>query len=183
VYGDEGRVRIDFKTKGLKKARNIMLALGKMGAAYRAIEMHGKQRQGEGERGTNADVKDYLAEGGRDLGPNEDDAHKAAVAYVAQAEKFLRLQQDVKKPPSAQAANQASAKAFTNAARVVQRILADRVDKSEDQDGTAEKVTAPYAKARAAEYGIPDDQSQVFKASGQLLANLQGTGGLKLKKK
>ncbi len=176
-------MRIDFKTKGLKKARNMMLALGKMGAAYRGIEMHGRQRQGAGERGTNADVKENLALGGRDLGPNDDDAQKAALEYVRVANQFMRQQVDTAKPPSAQAANMASAKAFRKCATIVQRILADRVDKSEDKDGQADKVGDKYSKARAAKYGIPDDQMQVFKASGQLLANLQGSGGLKLVKK
>jgi len=176
-------LRIDFKTKGLKKARNMMLALGKMGAAYRGIEMHGRARQGAGERGTNADVKEWLAEGGRDIGPSDEDAQKAAAEYVRVAEQFMRQQVDTKKPPSAQAANHASAKAFRRCAAIVQRILADRVDKSEDMDGQADAVTKAYAKARAAKFGISDDQNQVFKASGQLLGNLQGSGGLKLVKK
>ena len=184
VHGDEGRiVRIDFKSKGMDKARNMMTALAKMGAAYRGIEMHGKSRQGAGERGTNADVKDYLAAGGRDIGPSADDAEKAAREYVKQAEAYLRMQTDTKKPPSAQSANHASARAFKRAATIVQRILADRVDKSEDMDGQADSVTEAYAKARAAKYGVPDDTNQVLTASGQLAANLQGSGGLKLVKK
>jgi len=175
-------VRIDFKATGPNKAQNMMNALGKMGAAYRGIEMHGLGRQGQGERGTNADVKEWLAEGGRDIGPNDEDAKKAAEEYVKVAEMFLRQQTD-KKPPSAQAANMASAKAFRDAATVVQKILAGRVDKGEDKDGNVKEVTEAYAKARAAKYGIPDSTSEILKASGQLLANLQGQGGLKLVKK
>lgn len=168
---------IEFKTKGLKKARNMMLALGKMGAAYRGIEFPATSRKGPGEKGTNADVIDHLREGGRDIGPNEDDAQKAAEAYVKHAEIFMRQQRDVKKPPSAAKANEASAKAFRAAGAIVQKILVARVDKGEDMNGQVIPVDPAYAKARAAQHEMVDDVNVVLKASGQLDADLARATG------
>jgi len=172
-------VRINFKTKGMDKARNMMTALAKMGASHRGIQFLATNRRGKGEKGTNADVAAYLKEGGRDLGPSEEDAKKAAEAYVKVAEQFLRMQTDTKKPPSAGMANNASAKAYRLAAAVVQKMITARIDKSEDIDGQADPVTEEYAKWRAAKFQMADDTGQVFKASGQLLANYaQGSGKL-----
>lgn len=165
-------MKIDFQAKGLDKARNMMDALGKMGAAHRAISLGAMSRKGEGESGTNADVKENLALGGRDIGPNEEDARMAAEAYVKQAEKFMRMQTDAKKPPSAQAANQASKLALKMAADVVSGILVERVEKSEDKDGKVVEVSEDYAKWRSGKFSMPDDQMIVFRASGQLLSNL-----------
>ena len=175
-------MHMSVKTKGFNKAKNMITLLAKMGAAYQGIEFPAASRKGPGEKGTNSDVVEHLKDGGRDLGPSEEDATKAAQAYVKVVEQFLRMQPDIKTPPTAAKASMASAKAFRAAAAVVQKILTDRVDKSEDVDGQADEVTKEYAKWRAAKFSMSDDQNQVFKASGQLLANLaQGTGKLKRK--
>jgi len=173
-------MQISMKATGMNKARNMMAALAKFGAAYTGIEVGADARKGLGEKGTNADVTEWLAEGGRDLGPSEKDATAAAKMYVKHAEKFLRMQTDTKKPPSARAANQACGFALRRAAEVIRDIMTDRINKGEDMNGNIKKVTKAYATARAAEFEMADDQMQVFKASGQLLANF-ASGRAKLK--
>ena len=182
MYHYEGRLKLDVKAVGLGKAKHIVTALALMNSAYRGIVMNGLSRKGEGEKGTNADVKEYLAEGGRDIGPNDEDGEKAAAAYAVIAETFMRLQNE-KTPPTQAMANNWGKKAYTAAAEAVNAEMAKRVDKGEDKDGQVIEVTPEYAKWRAKEFTMPDSTNIVLKASGQLLANLQGSGGLKLVKK
>ncbi len=174
-------MRVDFKATGMDKARNMMIALGKMGAAHKGLVAHATDRKGEGETGTNADVMGYLADGGRDIGPSEDDAKAAAEMYIKHVEAFLRLQTDTKKPPSAQRVNNASGRAFRAAGKVIGKILTDRVDKGEDMDGQVKPVGQDHAAARAIARNMPDDTYIVLKDTGQLLADL-AAGRVKLVK-
>ena len=93
-------------------------------------------------------------------------AQKAVLA----AEKYAR-----------QKATQASAKAFREAARVLQASMRGRVDDGLDNTGSpAKKVTKAYAAQRAARYGVPNDVMLVLKASGQLLENLADASAFEL---
>jgi hypothetical protein len=174
---------LDMKVTGLKSARRMMAFMAFLGAEYRGIEKVGKTRSSMFGYGitTNADVQEFLAEGGRDLGPAEDDAENAAQAYVDTVMKHLTFMKKGKvNVPAAE--RQAQAKALRAAAMAVSKIMVNRIEKSEDMDGPADEVTEEYAKARARKFSMSDDQSQAFKASGQLLADYAGRGGLRLVK-
>lgn len=161
----------------MNKARNISIALGSMIGAYTGIEFPAASRKGAGEKGTNADVIDHLRDGGRDLGPSKEDAQKTAAEYTKRVKIFLRQQKDTKKPPSTAKTNQAGAKALRAAAAIVQKVLVNRIEKSEDMDGQVNHVDPTYAKQRERKHGVP--KGEVFKASGQLIADLaRGTGKL-----
>ena len=174
-------MRVDFKATGLNRAKNMSFALGGFIASHSGIEVGATSRKGKGETGTNANVTDSLADGGRDLGPSEDDGKKVAEAWVKRCEAFTRMQKDTPKPPSQQAVNQASGFALHRAADIIAKIMTDRIDASEDKNGNVIEVKDTYAKARAAKYSMADNTSEVFKASGQLLANF-ASGQRKLKK-
>lgn len=197
-------MRIQIRDQGLPEAVEMMSLIGNLGSDIQGIELHGVNRKGENERGTNADIKAYLAEGGRDLGPNDDDAKKAAEAYVKVITRYLKsITQRTKPMPrlgtkahaaavkrqarvkKAQAkgkkgASMADARAFKKAGKAVMALITARMEKSQDKDGRVTPVDPDYAKARERKYGIP--KGEVFKARGELLANY-AAGRLKLIKK
>jgi hypothetical protein len=199
-------MRIQIRDQGLPEAVEMMALIGNLGSDIQGVELHGLARKGANEKGTNADVKEYLAEGGRDLGPNDADAKKAAEAYVAVVQRYLKsITQRVKPMPrlgtkahaaavkrqarvkKAQAkgkkgASQADARAFRKAGKAVAAIIAKRIEKGEDMNGQVKPVGQDYAAQRALQHSMPDDTHIVFIRSGQLLANY-AAGRLKLVKK
>lgn len=205
VVGNDS-VRIRIRDQGLPEAVEMMALIGNLGSVYQGIELHGVNRKGEKERGNNADLKGYLAEGGRDLGPSEKDAKAAAEAYVKVVKRYLKSitqrtkpmlrlgtkahasavkrQARVKKAQAkgAKGASQAEARAYRKAGKLVAKLIADRMEKSEDKDGQVKPVSQDYAAQRAIDVGMPDDTYIVFRRSGQLLANY-AAGRLKLIKK
>ncbi len=174
---------IDMKVTGMKTAARMMRFMAFLGAEYRGIEKRGRTRESTFGYGieTNADVKEYLAEGGRDLGPNDEDAEDSAKAYVAAVMKHLSFMKKGKVNVTA-AAKQAQAKSLRAAALAVSKNWVARIEGNEDKDGNSDEVTPEYAKVRARKYSMTDSTSVIFKASGQLLADLAGRGGFKLKK-
>jgi len=183
-----------------------MSLIGNLGSDIQGVELHGVDRKGKNEKGTNADIKEYLAEGGRDLGPNEADAKKAAEEYVKVVQRYLKsITQRIKPMPrlgtkahaaavkrqarvkKAQAkgkkgASMADARAFKKAGKAVAALITARMEKSEDMHGQVIPVTQDYAAQRALDTDMPDDTYIVFRRSGQLLANY-AAGRLKLIKK
>ena len=92
----------------MPEAVEMMSLIGNLGSQIQGVELHGVNRKGAGERGTNADVKKYLAEGNsrskkrvqRDLGPNDADAKKAAEEYVKVVQRYLKsITQRIKPMP------------------------------------------------------------------------------------
>ena len=199
-------MRIQIRDQGLPEAVEMMSLIGNLGSDIQGIELHGVNRKSENERGTNADIKAYLAEGGRDLGPNDDDAKKAAEAYVKVVTRYLKsITQRIKPMPrlgtkahaaavkrqarvkkaqkkGKKGASMADARAFKKAGKLVAKIIADRIEKGEDMHGQVKPVGQDYAAQRAMDMGMPDDTHIVFIRSGQLLANY-AAGRLKLIKK
>ena len=175
-------MKMDMTVKGMGKAKHILAASAMFDAAYRGVEMRAAARKGPGESGTNADVKQGLADGGRDIGPNDEDGKKAAEAYVAIKESFLRMQSE-KKPPSRASVNQQAMKAWRAAGDAVNKNTLKRIEASKDKDGSVIEVSPEYAKARAAARSMPDDQSIVYRDSGQLIADHANRGGLQVIKK
>ena len=172
-------MKLDMKVKGLDKAKHILNAAAMFDAAYRGIQRRGAARQGLNESGTNADVKVSLAKGGRDIGPNDDDAKNAAVAWLAVKEAFLRMQTD-KKPPSMGLVKSEAAKAWRAAGAAVDKSTLERIEDSKDKDGNVIEVSKGYAKARAVARDMPDDQSIVYRDTGQLISDYANKGGLQL---
>lgn len=164
------------EARGLSKAKAQMDWLAKMGARISGVHLPGSARNDTGA--TNGEIIDYLAEGGRDIRADQEDADKAAMAFKVQVELALNKIKDV--PRGSAKVQQEAAKAWRAAGRVIKEIMRERVDQGKVQGGgDASKVSEDYAAQRLRKYGIPEDI--VFKATGQLLSNLsQGDGALKL---
>ena len=116
------------------------------------------------------------------------DSDKAAALYLAQVEAQLRkhntgANQLKKQPNPAVAARLATAaqSAGLRAAGVeLTNIMRERAEKGLTNDGgSADKVSDAYATWRENKFGVP--KSEVYKATGQLLAELN-TSGLRLTK-
>ena len=183
-----------------------MSLIGNLGSDVQGVELHGVNRKGEKERGNNTDVYQGLKDQGRDLGPNDKDGLAAATEYVKVVQRYLKsITQRIKPMPrlgtkahaaavrrqarvkKAQAKGKkgaawADTRAFRKAGKAVMANVTKRMEKSQDKDGNVTKVSEKYAKWRAAKFDVPEDQSLVFRASGQLLANY-AAGRLKLIKK
>ncbi len=179
-----------------------MALIGNLGSVYQGIELHGVNRKSG--KGNNSDVYQGLKDQGRDLGPNEADAKKAAVEYVKVITRYLKSitqstkpmaplsaragaaaakrQARVKKAQAkgAKGASMADARAYKKAGKAVMAAITARMEKNQDKNGTVTPVDPDYAKTRERKYGIP--KSEVFKAQGELLANY-AAGRLKLIKK
>lgn len=182
--------------KGMPEVQEMVAALGSMGSAYRGIVMNAHTRS-DGKK-TNADVVEYLAEGGRDITATSDEKSEAAMAFVAVAKKMLAMyaakaaaakptsmktaqaQASDKKAKAIAKAKQAAALAFRAAAKVIQGKLQARIEAGEDNEMHVTPVSPEYAKARSKKYGIPESEDIVLRASGQLLDNAAGSGGLRL---
>ena len=199
-------MRIQIREQGIPEAVEMMSVIGHLGSDIQGVELHGVGRKGEGEKGTNADLKGHLADGGRDLGPGDEDAKKASIEYAKIITRYLKtITQRIKPMPAlgtrahaaavkrqarvkkAQAkgkvgASLAEARAYKRAAKIVGKLIADRMEQGQDKDGQVIPVSSEYAGQRAVDMGMPDDTNIVFIRSGQLLANY-AAGRAKLVKK
>ena len=199
-------MRIQIREQGIPEAVELMSVIGHLGSDIQGVELHGVARKGAGEKGDNAQLKGYLADGGRDLGPGDEDAKEASIEYAKIITRYLKtITQRIKPMPAlgtraraaaakrqarvkkAQAkgkvgAAMAEARAYKRAEKLVGKLIADRMEDSEDKNGNVQPVDPDYAKERAKKFGVPDDPGQVFKASGQLLANY-ASGRAKIVKK
>jgi hypothetical protein len=187
--------KMNVSQSGLEEANALMRTLMAMGAAYAGIAGRGFRR--DDGKANNAEVVKYLEKGGRDIRPTDEDSMAAGVLFAETARQTLqRVANKSTKIPTASGvgaavksmqsfdrlqANQAMAKALRRAATLIQKKMNERVDQGKDNSGSSAKpVTEEYAKQRQSKYGVPADT--VLKASGQLLDNLTGTGGLILSK-
>ena len=170
------------KALGLDRASGICRALGLIGDSFNGIELAAKMR--EDGKLKNGAVIDYLADGGREIRPSAEEVDVAAFAFVKVAEVGLEavkksISMDSAKlklnPGVAAKARSVSAKAWRAAAKVAQKAMKERVQKGINRDGTRDPVSPLYAEQRQKKYGIPP--GVIFKATGQLLANLGGGSG------
>jgi len=151
-------------------AQAVMKELEKLCSAFQGVELPGHSRE-EGSL-NNADIIDYLAEGGRDITSNDEDVELAALAFVAEAEPFLQRAAQSQTPPSAGKASSVSGKAWRAAGLVVLFKMRDRVEAGQNSDGSSKPVSERYAEWRLKKHSIP--KHVIFKATGQLLTNLSG---------
>ena len=199
-------MRIQIREQGTPEAVELMSVIGHLGSDIQGVELHGVGRKGKNEKGTNADLKGHLADGGRDVGPGNEDAKKASIEYVKIITRYLKtITQRIKPMPrlgtkahgaavrrqarvkKAQAkgkkgAAMAEARAYRKAAKLVGKLIADRMEQGQDKNGKVIPVDPDYASQRAVDMDMPDDTNIVFIRSGQLLANY-AAGRAKLVKK
>jgi hypothetical protein len=160
-------IMIQMDAIGLDKALAQLKALGGFIGMVKGAEFYGRTRRDSGKN--NADVLDWLTEGGRDIqkmGSKEMD--RAAKALAKEAERRL---QHLPTGISQKRAVEILAAAYRDAGKEILEILTERIKKEITSDGNqAKKVTPEYAAERRRKYGVPD--SAVFKATGQLLDNV-----------
>ncbi|MCP4640651.1 MAG: hypothetical protein GY851_09470 [bacterium] len=180
-------MKLDIKSKGMDKVAAQMALLANLGATVKGIALHGATRKGGMDSG---DVIGFLAEGGRDISPTEDDSDEAAQAYLLKVEERLRMMKSkgwvtsrkgqvaiVKgaELEGKRAAGGAQSIALREAGKVMTKILRDRVTQQTTNDGNkADAVSPAYATWREYKYQVP--KSTVFRATGQLLAELNVSG-------
>jgi hypothetical protein len=181
------------KTNGGDEAAIEMMAfLEELGARPRGAIFKGRKRE-ENSKITNADIISFQAEGVkrkdrtvvRDITPNQDDSDDASKTFRDRIENRLRV---LSKPRKARrirsgknkgkirskqkVVDSAAASALRAAAQLVKERMKERVASTVDNTGSPlEQVEQTYALQRQTKYGI--DTNQVFRATGQLINNIE----------
>jgi hypothetical protein len=161
-----------------------MQALSQLASSFQGGYLEGRKR--EDGKLTNADVVEYLAEGGRDISATDEDSDDGArLMRDRYEERLLVLSQ--KKVPLKKGASgikgavsgltenkmndSAAASGIRAAIKLVQSRLAERVEAGVDREGQRKPVTPAYATWRQGKYNVAI--GEILKASGQLLNNLK----------
>ncbi len=192
------KVTVDANLNGVVETLEY---LRQFGTGITGASMKARTREENGSL-DNADVINYLAEGGRDIRFNESERNRMTDIFTLEVRKKLaaiikrnnriskqlikqkagfKYKRPIAKPILAQkAAKLASVIGLRKAMAWGKETLTMRVmTQDTTEDGAAKEVTAKYAKQRANKYSLPDDTSLVFKASGQLIDNLS-RGSIKI---
>jgi len=174
-------LKITGKTKGLTQAQEALGMLANLtteisGASFAALP------RAEDSSKTNTDILNYQAEGtpSRDARFTEQDGEDASKIFKNRVEQqIVRILgpgawESFKKRPSPlrnkQIGRQVATSALRRAMKHLQVVMRDNVENGDYPD-----VGRGYAARRAAKYGVPNNVALTLRASGQLLANLQGT--------
>lgn len=166
--------------KGLAGAQAMLQDLEKITGVEGGAALFypgGERRPNIGQKTapTYEELLGYLAEGGRDIRPNEEDVNKMAELAMQKVSKQLakvgREYKDKKtgetKVVRKEKQSLAGFVSGLNASMMeARKIMADRIKSGKTSSGTAEKVTEAYAKRRNTLYGV--NESVVYVASGQL---------------
>ncbi|MCP4674258.1 MAG: hypothetical protein GY854_01825 [Deltaproteobacteria bacterium] len=161
--------------KGMRQAENAVKMLADMGARTRGIELPGHAREViiPGGPTNNGEIVDLLDKGGRDITPNQDDCDAAAKVFVKMVE--VAVKRAIKTPGtiSPSQAGILAARAWRRSGYIVMQRMKGRLEANLCSDGSYRPVSPGYAAWRNREYKIPP--SVVFRATGQLIANLSGS--------
>ena len=192
---------ITVKATGLEGAQELIETLQEMGARTQGVALLGRQRGSI----NNAQIIRSLAgvdEDGnldpshkgprRDLRPTQEDSDDAARKFITEAEKRLQIIARKKAQAKTKAlknklsnkrknANAVAGSGLKAAGTLIRDRMLKNLEQGKTSDGEeAAPVSEKYAKQRELKYGVPVDV--VYKATGQLLSNLQA-GNLKLYQK
>jgi hypothetical protein len=171
-------MNILFEANGMEEASAAMQKINSFLASRspRGVRLHGKTRN-ENASLTNDDVLRFLKEQGRTAGEKTDADDKIiAQAFEREAERRLDLLNTAAAENVEGVARAARAAAFMAAGKAFTDIIRQRLENSLNADGSkAANVSEKYAEWRAKKYGMPADPSVVYRASGQLLSNIDKT--------
>ncbi len=161
-------MKMSIRSQGLKEANALMVYMASLGATINGCKYSGSARN-EGDM-DNGQVINDLKKRGRDITTmKSDDQMKAAQAWMNEITLRLgRQKQSIVKSPVARA-NRHVAAAYRKAGAVLLKIISERAENSVDYEGNTKDVTKGYAAMRSAKYGVANDTSLLFKATGQLL--------------
>ena len=180
--------------------RQLEMQLGS-DADVGGVELVGKGRD---DGGTNHDVIHWLKDGGRDyLSVDGAEKERIAQAFVDEMEqRMLAIAERTNKAVRAAARRGTPSKlgkttnveqlkktvrdavggAYKEAMRELQTMTADMLSGNYTADGQpADKVGEAYARKRMRDFGVPD--SEVGRASGQLLANVNNPAMIRITKR
>jgi hypothetical protein len=176
---------------GVDTATEMLSMLGHIGSDIAGIMLAAKRRS-DGRKGAvnNAQVVQYLADGGRDIRPTYEDKAEAAATMRTLITAKLLMMTKRGAPPKAWSearkqefiakgrveANKIAALALRKAGQQMHAKMLERVNNPGNYDAVSER----YAQQRQSKYGVPT--SAVFRATGQLLSNI-ADGHLRLIKR
>lgn len=196
------RVKINSNIESVTEVGAFLKAIG---AQVKGASLAAKTRA-ENPSLDNNDVILYLAKGGRDIRFNKSDEQRMIVEFKRQIDKELarlirrnnRIARTLRTRMSKsingkkfktktgkilkvkQMADTAAVFGLRKAMLYGKETMVTRIQTQETTDaGAAKAVTPQYARARARKYGVPNSTSLVFKATGQLLDNIN-SGTIKL---
>lgn len=196
------RVKIN---SNIESVAEVGAFLKSIGAQVKGASLAAKTRA-ENPNLDNNDVILYLAKGGRDIRFDSSDEHRMIVEFKRQIDKklalLIRRNNRIARTLRTRMSNTAAGKKYKTKTGKILRVkrmadtaaifglrkamlygkekMATRLVTQETTDaGAAKAVTKQYAAARARKYGVPNSTSLVFKATGQLLDNIN-SGTIKL---
>lgn len=175
-----------FNAQGLEGMQGITQALAMMEATEAGADWDGGLRtssDGSGPIQSNARILKYLADGGRDIRPDDSDGNKAVKLYVNQLTKRLQQIGNMGKSGPLTAEKQITAgitAGLRDAAKFIAKTMYERVKAGVDNTGTKKDVTPEYAAQRHRKHGIANSVGIVFTATLQL-ANALQRGRIKIR--
>jgi hypothetical protein len=168
-------MQLDLKMSGDKRAMKLMKYMQKLGSTVKGAEYRGRKRSGEHDQKglNNAQVIEYLKDGGRDIDKfNSDEADKIVGEYALEIERRMQRITEGKNDITVAQVFADEAAAYRKAVKAALEMYQARIEAGKDADGNTKPVTKEYAKWRANTFGVPNDTSLLFKASGQLLSDV-----------
>jgi len=174
-----------FNAQGLDGAENITKALAMMEATEAGADWDGGDRT---DKYSNAQIVDFLADGGRDITPTKEDGNQAVKLYSNQLVKHLNRVGQMGKTGVITVEKQVTSgitAGLRDAAKYIAKVMYDRVKAGKDNMGVKTPVTKEYARQRFLKHGIADNVNIVFHATLQLANSLRtgqdGTGKIKVR--
>lgn len=180
-------IALSLEVEGMAAAQAVLDAAAKLGSNIGGAELLGKPRLDRPGM-TNADVEDFLRQGGRDFcKPTK--ALEGEIGRLMErrfAKELARVQARNKKQkkPVKMTKGQATAVCGIAVKAALQHWMkwaADNIDAGRTADGgQADKVDPIYAARRQKKYNVPTDA--VGKATGELYENLTDKGAIRVLK-
>jgi DNA-binding transcriptional MerR regulator len=178
-------INIDFKARGLdealKEIKKIIKALEKAGSSIKGVALHARNR--DDSSASNAQILEWLKEGGRDFVTNSSEDNEA-LAKVAAAEIERRLNTALSKKAVAakaaetgreasQVATEISAAYLMAAMKKYMEQISDRIRSQKSNNGSLKPLSESYAEWKKKKVG---NAEPIGVLTGQLLDNLDGSG-------
>lgn len=121
----------------------------------------------------NGELIEYLADGGRDLTPNDEDATAATNAYATEVlrhiDKASKVTGKTSNPDNI--ARQAISGGLRKGIMLIAEIMRKRLERGVDNKGKRTPVDEEYAKARQRKHGVNKDA--IYVATGHLADAMQ----------
>lgn len=163
--------------KGLPAAKKLLKTAEKLGSAIKGAQLNAKSR-GDSAK-TNAEILEYLAEGGRDfVTPDSETLRKIEETIAGHLEEGLeRIKRGNLKKSEKAAATEIAAKAFKEGATVWNDKISQNISDGKTADGQVEELSEEYARQKQRRYGFT---KPIGVATGQVRDNV-APGGRNIK--